>query len=216
MVYKEIMGLVYGDDMKTFLFSFVSLIVFSGPCAVVFATNSDVSITPTSSYAEELMSEIGRVCTSNTKRINLQNNPLIFASKKQLFDQELATKLIKELGEKAPNLEILDLSLNQLPENALISFAGLLKNQKFRYLDVTINRGADSMDGIKLLAETLGEDGRTPAEDRVNILKKVIWLPETFLKGQIQDQIPDVYIKAHEAYYNEKRLKPISGPPLPS
>jgi hypothetical protein len=120
----------------------------------------------------------------------------------QVFDTSQAEEVISTIIKYAPNLEILNLSFNQLPENSLSFFINLLKNPQFKYLDVQGNPGAGSMDALRLLTTKLGEEGIKIGE-QAELLKKVIWIPEAQL-GKIAS-LPKEYLDAHSVYYNNKK-----------
>lgn len=170
---------------------------------IVFAVSwgCTASYSPSGLYAEDV---IGEISQSNTrykseavKTLNLQNKPLAFASEQYIFDYGLAGQVVGAVVQKFPNLEVLDLSLNRLPENALPSFLPLLEKESFKFLDVRINSGANSLAGLQYLADSL-TDNNISREMQVPILRKIIWLSEDFLE---RVNIPQIYKDAHRDYY---------------
>jgi hypothetical protein len=169
---------------------------------------------PHSTYAEQLVEEVTQKATEDTHIINLQNNPLIFASKQKIFEPLLAGSIVKAILSKCPHIEIVDLSLNRLPEEALGVFVELLIRKDFKYLDISVNSGANSLDGLRQLTTILGAQG-VPLESQIAVLKKVIWVPEAALDSMNED-LPDSYKAAHRAYYREKLRKSWTGWKLPT
>lgn len=136
---------------------------------------------------------------------------------KKLFSEEKAAIFTNLLVSRFTQLTILDLSLNRLPESALYFFLPLLTSENFKYLDVHINSGADSLNAIRILAERIGFDNEAgtnvlTTEKQKEIFKKIIWLPEESLCSP--PPIPSCYVEAHKSYYEQRRQ--ISSWELPS
>lgn len=169
---------------------------------------------PHSTYAEQLLEEVAEKATNDTHIINLQNNPLIFASKQKIFEPSLAKSIVEAILTKCPQIEIIDLSLNRLPEEALEVFVDLLVAVHFKYLDISVNSGANSLDAIRQLTSILGARG-LPLDRQIAVLKKVIWVPEAALDS-MNESLPAPYKEAHKAYYQEKLRKSWTGWKLPT
>lgn len=169
---------------------------------------------PHSTYAEQLLEEVAEKATNDTHILNLQNNPLIFASKQRIFEPTLAKSIVEAILAKCPHIEVIDLSLNRLPEEALGAFVDLLVAEHFKYLDISVNSGANSLDAIRQLTSILGARG-LPLDRQIAVLKKVIWVPEAALDS-MDESLPAPYKEAHKAYYQEKLRKSWTGWKLPT
>lgn len=155
---------------------------------------------------------------SQVRLINLSNKPLLFSSEGKLIDEQKITSFITEVSDKYPKLEILDFSLNRLTEECLPYFLPLLLKDSFKYLDISINSGADSLEGMRLLSSRMEEKGIVQV-DQVNIFKKIIWAPKSHIideEGKIRENVflPKTYVDAHKDYY-ENKLQSSSGFQLP-
>lgn len=180
----------------------VFLLVVSTLCCYIHAS----SFTPRGVYPEDIIDELSHLDThyvpGSITTLNLQDKPLAFASEQYIFDYAIAENIISKIIEVLPNLEVLDLSLNRLPQNALPSFLPLLTKPSFKFLDVRINSGANTLNGLKGLAETIerAQPAISRAEECV-ILQKIIWLSEDYIP---RVNVPEMYKEAHREYY--KRL----------
>ncbi len=190
------------------------LFVMVSTVCSVYAT----SFIPRGIYAEDIINEISHLSThyvpDRITTLNLQNKPLVFASDQYIFDYAIAENVITTIMENLPNLEVLDLSLNRLPQNALPSFLTLLSKPHFKFLDVRINSGANTIDGLKALAETIEQ--MEPAISRVEecaILRKIIWLSEDYVPHV---NIPEMYKESHRAYYKSLTTTASGGWTLPT
>lgn len=159
---------------------------------------------PKGIYSEDIIKDLNHlnplIQQSNVEILNIQNKPLIFASNEYIFDYAIAGQIIEKIQNVFPELKILNLSLNRLPENSLPSFLPLLKKSEFLFLDVRINSGADSLMGLKALSEALDFENPTlEVAQKRDILKKIIWLPKDYLQDV---HIPEVYKLAHFEYYD--------------
>lgn len=170
-----------------------------------FCCAQATSFTPQGVYAEDIISELSQLNTryvpESITTLNLQDKPLAFASEQYVFDYAIAESVVNTIIEILPNLEVLDLSLNRLPQNALPSFLTLLSKPKFKFLDVRINSGANTLNGLKALAETI--ERTQPAishEEECAMLQKIIWLSEDYIP---RVNVPEVYKEAHRAYYTK-------------
>lgn len=180
-------------------------------CVSITCAAHATSFTPRGEYAEGITEELSSVHTrfnpESITKLNLQNKPLAFASKQYIFDYELADKLIDQFG-ILPNLEVLDLSLNRLPTNALPYFLPLLRKPHFKFLDVRINSGANSLEGLRELSEEIHRIvPPISIEQERLILQKIIWLSEDFLD---RVNIPEIYKESHREYFR-KALSPSSS-----
>ncbi len=194
------------------IFLILEIIFLGSP---TYATN----FTPKGIYAEDVEKEI-RGTRSFTK-LNLQNKPLLFASRDILFDPEEVSKVLTAILEKQ-KVEIVDLSLNRLPEDALPNFIPLLEKPEFKYLDITTNSGADTLDGMRCLTEALSSAGKSLPE-QVSVLKKIIWVTKADLEAVFkQGLLPSCYAESHGEYYRMRashatgekwRLPELSAPP---
>jgi len=148
---------------------------------------------PAADFAKQVSEELHASSRPPT-RISLQNKPLLFATQESIFDSRIAHTFLEGLpGE----LEILDLSMNRLPAEALPAMADLLRRSAFRFLDVRINSGADSMDAIRQLAEKLSGE-----EDIPLILAKVIWVDLGAIESLKKTGfLKERYYQAHRSYY---------------
>lgn len=163
-----------------------------------------VSYTPMGEYSEEIISALEvlppYIKADNVSRLNLQNKPFLFASDDYIFDYKVAKEVIDKIVKYFPNLTILDLSINRLPENALPSFLPLLEKEKFQFLDIRINAGANSLGGIYILSEAINNaQPRIEREQEIKIFTKIIWLSEDFMD---RVQIPEIYKNSHRQYYH--------------
>ena len=176
------------------------------------------SFTPRGIYAEDIIGEISQLSThyvpESITTLNLQDKPLAFASEQYIFDYTIAESVINKIVEVLPNLEVLDLSLNRLPQNALPSFLTLLSNPKFKFLDVRINSGANTLNGLQALAETI--EHAQPAislENKCIMLQKIIWLSEDYIP---RVNVPEIYKESHRAYYKSLADTSSGGWTLPT
>lgn len=180
------------------------------------AANGTSRFRPQSSYSDDLLKEVQRY--HGFKYLDLSNNPLIFSSKSKIFEPSCAQSLVDLIKSNAPALEVLNLSLNRLPEESLISFVPLLAEKSFQYLDVTTNGGADSLEALNRLSTYLGLQGM-PEAAQINILRKIIWIPESYLSedvvSRIPNVVPDTYLKSHKNYYLSRKFSS-NGSLLPS
>ncbi len=185
-----------------------------GPLCCAHAT----SFTPRGMYAEDIIKEISELGShyvpDSITTLNLQDKPLAFASEQYIFDYAIAESVINKIVEVLPNLEVLDLSLNRLSQNALPSFLILLSNPKFKFLDVRINSGANTLNGLKALAETI--EHAQPAISREKeciMLQKIIWLSEDYIP---RVNVPEIYKEAHRTYYKSLADTSSGGWTLPT
>ena len=175
--------------------------IILGVCLLFFTKFAfSSSYTPRGMYPEDIAAEMNGV-RENVIRINLKNKPLCFASDDKIFDSEKATEI---LGVLPDTVQILDLSLNRLPEDALPSFINLLRRTRFEWLDITTNSGADSLQGLRNLTTAMGEKGIS-VEDQRELLKKIIWVNKSHLDYSIERGIlPTIYGDTHRQYYAQK------------
>jgi len=181
--------------------------VFSFLGLMFLGTSVEAVFKPKSMYVEEVVEEMGQYKLKEAeKSLNLQDKPLLFAAEDQLFEATEVKKLLSAL-ERWPNLENLDLSLNRLPTEALPCFVGLLEKSNFKYLDVTVNSGADSVEGVRAVSEVLGGEKDMRRSEQVPILKKIIWVQESFLEtAKERGILSQAYYDAHKAYYDSKKI----------
>lgn len=125
-------------------------------------------------------------------RVSLQGKNFLFSNpqEKILFDERVVANFAKSLPE---TLQVLDLSLNRFPDKLLTAIFPLLQRENFRFLDVRMNAGADSIEAIRKLSSICSE----PV-----ILRKIIWVQEGSL--DLVSFLPPTYKKAHEKYYSEE------------
>lgn len=151
---------------------------------------------PLGDYAKEVSKEISRASRPVTK-LNLQGKPFLFASKESIFDKKIATAFVQSLPKE---IKIVDLSMNRLPQRALVTFSPLLERDVFQFLDVRMNSGANSKEALHDLYQVLSDkdlDKKTIAE----ILAKVIWIPSESLEYEKSRGIlKDRYYVAHQTY----------------
>lgn len=148
---------------------------------------------PSSTRAHYLIKELKNIPDDAYTAVSLEGCSFLFSNDEKgiLFDMDIA----RDFSDKLPNwVEILDLSENRFPESLLICMSSLLAREKFRFLDVRLNSGADSLGAIRSFA--LHDPSRF---NTLNILRKIIWLQENFL--DCIETIPDAYKEAHREYF---------------
>ena len=157
------------------------------------------SFTPRGMYAGDIEGEI-RNAPAGIVRVNLQNKPLCFASDNKIYDPVEVNRVLASLP---ASVQVLDLSLNRLPEEALPSFIPLLQKENFLWLDIVTNSGADSLEGIRNLTTAMGE---ASIGDKIKCLGKVIWVREENLEGAAAHLfLVEPFVRLHKEYYERRR-----------
>lgn len=171
-------------------------------CLVILGTSSYGStFTPRGMYADEIAEELRHAAGSI--RVNLKNKPLCFANEDRIFVEAEANKVLDKLPD---SLQILDLSFNRLTEETLAGLVPLLLRDGFRYLDVTTNSGADSIEAIRGLVSALSSKGISGPEALLPYLSMIIWVREEHLKSaEDRGILTPALLAAHGQYYEMKK-----------
>jgi len=178
--------------------------IFSIIFAVMFfiTTANAATFTPVDETFGEIMGELPPKDTP-LKAINLQNKPLAFSGEGVVFHEPFAGEFVETVRQRfGETIQILDLSFNRLPEIALPSFLPLLRLAQFRFLDVTTNSGADSLEAMRHLDAAMTYAGIV---DKAPIFEKIIWLREGWIDGA-GASLPERYKAKHREYYAGKEV----------
>jgi hypothetical protein len=155
---------------------------------------------PRSARAESVIRELRELTDISHKAVSLKGCSFLFSddSKGILFDIDTARRFSDSLPAW---VEILDLSENRFPSDLLISMSSLLERDTFKFLDVRLNAGADSLNAIQ--AFTRYNQG---SFNKLSIVRKIIWLQEYSLDSI--GVLPPTYKEAHREYFSLYRQSP--------